>query len=61
MSEGNPYGIEENLIFSFPCRSKGDGNWEIMPDLELNPFLKERLKVTERELIEEREIALKRS
>ena len=22
-SEGNPYGVKENLIFSFPCRSQG--------------------------------------
>lgn len=57
-SEGNPYGIDENLIFSFPCRSNGNGGWEIVPHLELNPFLTERLKVTEKELIEEREIAL---
>jgi malate dehydrogenase len=57
-SAGNPYGIEENLIFSFPCRSKGEGQWEIVPDLYRNPFLDTRLKATEQELIEERDIAM---
>lgn len=56
-SDGNPYGIEENLIYSFPCRSKGDGEWEIVPDLIRNDFLNQRLKATEKELIEERELA----
>ena len=54
-SNGNPYGIEEGLIFSFPCRSDGDGKIEIIPDLEFDPFLKEMIKKTEKELIEERE------
>lgn len=57
-SDGNPYGIEENLIFSFPCRSKGEGEWEIVPDLMRNDFLDKRLEATEKELIEERALAL---
>lgn len=60
-SDGNPYGIEENLVFSFPCRSKGEGDWEIVPDLIRNPFLDERLAATQQELIEERQIAFKGS
>lgn len=56
-SDGNPYGIEENLVFSFPCRSKGEGEWEIVPGLNSNPFLDERLSATQQELIEERQIA----
>lgn len=57
-SEGNPYGIDPQLIFSFPCRSKGNGQVEIVPHLKRDPFLNQRLKETEKELIEEREIAL---
>ncbi len=53
-SDGNPYGIEENLVFGFPCRSKGDGNYEIVPDLEWDFFLKEKIAVTQKELISER-------
>ena len=55
-SDSNPYGIEDNLVFSFPCRSKGDGDYEIVADVPLNDFLKRRIDLTEKELIEEREL-----
>lgn len=54
-SDGNPYGIEENLIFGFPCRSKGDGNYEIVSDLPWDYFIKEKIAVTQKELISERD------
>ncbi len=57
-SERNPYGIDENLIFSFPCRSKGNGDYEIVHDVSWNPYLKEKIKLSERELIEERQMVL---
>lgn len=53
-SRGNPYGIDENLVFSFPCRSKGMGDIEIVPDLAIDPFLKEKLSVSQQELMDER-------
>lgn len=59
-SDGNPYGIEENLIFSFPCRSKGDGEYEIIADVSWNDFLKEKMAATETELKEEREFVLQK-
>jgi malate dehydrogenase len=52
-STGNPYGIRDNLIFSFPCRTNHHLEVEIVPDLSLPPALKKRLDATERELIEE--------
>ncbi len=55
-SKGNPYGIDERLYFSFPCRSKGDGHAEIVHGVEIDAFLKEKIAITERELIEEREL-----
>lgn len=55
-SEGNPYGIEENIVFGFPCRSKGDGDWEFVTDLNLDIFIREKLAVTQKELIEERSL-----
>jgi malate dehydrogenase len=57
-SDKNPYGIEENLIFSFPCRSKGNGDYEIVPNVHWNDFLKKKIELTKKELIEEREIVL---
>ncbi|NQZ58461.1 MAG: malate dehydrogenase [Lentisphaeraceae bacterium] len=55
-SDGNPYGIEDGLIFSFPCRSNGDGNWEIVPGFEFDEFLAEKVKATEAELKSEKEV-----
>ena len=53
-SDGS-YGIPEGLIFSFPLRSKGDGDYEIVQGLELNDFSKEKIKATREELEMERD------
>lgn len=55
VSDGNPYGIEDNLIFSFPCRWNEKGMCTIIPGLEDNAFLAEKIKASERELLEERD------
>ena len=52
-SDGS-YGIEEGLIYSFPCVCK-DGDWEIVQGVELNDFSKEKMAATEIELKEERD------
>lgn len=51
-SDGS-YGIEEGLIYSFPCTCKG-GDWEIVQGLEINSFSKARMQASEDELKEER-------
>jgi malate dehydrogenase len=53
-SKGNPYGIDEDLVFSFPCQTIGSGDVEIVPKLSLDPILKEKIAITQKELIEER-------
>lgn len=53
-SKGNPYGIDENLIFSFPCRSDGDGSYKIVEGLTWTGFLHKKIKLSEQELLEER-------
>lgn len=55
-SDGNPYGIKKNLIFSFPCRSTGNGDYTIVPGLVWDDFLLEKIRLTEKELLEEREL-----
>jgi malate dehydrogenase len=52
-SDGS-YGIEEGLIYSFPCVCKG-GDWEIVQGLDINEFSVEKMKATETELREERD------
>ncbi len=53
--ENNPYGIAPNIVFSFPCSSHGKGDIEIVPGLKITPFLKEKIAITQKELIEERD------
>ena len=55
-SDNNPYGIEDNLIFSFPCRSTGNGDYQIVEDVLWDDFLQNKMKETAQELIEEREM-----
>jgi malate dehydrogenase len=52
-SDGS-YGVQEGLISSFPVRCAG-GAWEIVEDLELPAFSRERIDKTVAELDEERE------
>ena len=53
-SDGS-YGIPEGLIFSFPLRSKGDGDYEIVQGLEQNDFSKGKIQATREELEMERD------
>jgi malate dehydrogenase len=55
-SDGNPYGLPEGLIFSFPCRSNGDGTYEIVPGFELDEHLTTGVAATVAELENEREV-----
>lgn len=52
-SDGS-YGIQEGLIYSFPCVCK-DGDWEIVQGLEISDFSREKMTATETELAEERD------
>eukprot|EP00252_Welwitschia_mirabilis_P000287 TRINITY_DN1031_c0_g1_i1.p1 TRINITY_DN1031_c0_g1~~TRINITY_DN1031_c0_g1_i1.p1 ORF type:complete len:446 (-),score=114.74 TRINITY_DN1031_c0_g1_i1:543-1880(-) len=53
-STGNPYGIADDLVFSMPCRSKGDGDYELVADVIIDGYLRERIKKTEAELLAEK-------
>ncbi|MFZ5602108.1 MAG: malate dehydrogenase [Pseudomonadota bacterium] len=52
-SDGS-YGIDKGLIYSFPCVCK-NGDWEIVQGLDISEFSREKMKVTEKELQEERD------
>lgn len=55
-SDGNSYGIQKGLIFSFPCRSRGNGKIEIVKNVFWDDFLKKKIILSEKELLEEREL-----
>jgi malate dehydrogenase len=52
-SDGS-YGIQEGLIYSYPCTCK-DGDWSIVQGLEINDFSRAKMTATEQELAEERD------
>jgi malate dehydrogenase len=52
-SDGS-YGITEGIMYSFPVTCS-DGSYHIVQDLEINEFSRERMQLTEKELVEERE------
>lgn len=56
LSDGNSYGIHEGIVFSFPCRSHGNGKIEIVKNVPWDDFLKKKIALTEKELLEEREL-----
>ena len=47
------YGIEPGIVYSYPVRCSG-GNYEIVQDLDISDFSRERMNATEGELREER-------
>ena len=56
LSQG-AYPIAPGILFGFPIRTKTDGAWEIVEGLEIDAFAREKIKITESELLEERATA----
>jgi malate dehydrogenase len=52
-STGNPYGVADGLMYSFPVTCSG-GKWTIVKDLPIGDFSQEKMKATEAELMEEK-------
>ena len=50
------YGVAEGLIFSFPVRCDGEGNYEVVEGIELNDFARQKIETTEQQLLDEREV-----
>ena len=54
-SAGNPYGIDEDLIYSFPVTCN-QGEWNLVENLDISEFSRSYMMHTEKELIAERKI-----
>jgi malate dehydrogenase len=54
-SDGS-YGTQEGLITSFPVRADGKGCWEIVQDVPVNDFSREKIDASVNELAEERDM-----
>jgi len=55
ITDGNPYGIAEGIVFSMPCRSKGDGGYEVCDDFIIDDWLRSKIRASEDELLKERD------
>lgn len=51
-SDGS-YGIEKGIFYSFPCTTK-DGEYQIVTDYKVTEDIKELMKASEKELVEEK-------
>mmetsp|Transcript_30005 Transcript_30005/g.48884 ORF Transcript_30005/g.48884 Transcript_30005/m.48884 type:complete len:368 (-) Transcript_30005:66-1169(-) len=55
-SAGNPYGLDDDILYSFPVTCDA-GNWRIVK-LPVSTQSRQRMKKTEQELVQERQTAL---
>lgn len=46
------YGVKEGIVFSFPCECR-NGEWFVKEGLQLSEFSRNKLRITEEELLEE--------
>jgi len=53
VSDGS-YGVPEGLVFSYPLRSRGGGEYEIVQGLELSDYARRKLQLSWEELLEEK-------
>ena len=53
-SDGS-YGVTRGLIFSYPLRSSGNGDYEVVQGIELDEFSQQKIQATREELEMERE------
>ena len=47
------YGISKGIIYSFPCTCS-NGEWSIVENLQVNKFSNDKMRLTEKELQEEK-------
>lgn len=52
-SAANTYGIDKDIIYSFPIVCE-NGQWREIEGLEISDFSRERMQVTEKELLDEK-------
>ena len=56
LSKGE-YGVTPGIMFGYPIRTLANGSWEIVSGLTVDTFSREKISLTENELLEERTMA----
>lgn len=54
-SDGESYQVPKGLVFSFPVRSNGKGQIEVVKNLPISAYCQSKLDITIKELLSERE------
>jgi malate dehydrogenase len=49
------YGVPAGLVFGYPCRADGKGNFRVIDGLKLDAFGQTKFEATLKELLEERD------
>jgi malate dehydrogenase len=57
VTDGNTYGISKDIVYSFPCTCV-KGEWTVVKNLSVSAKIRDQMKKSERELVEERSEAL---
>jgi len=57
ITDGSQYGIAAGICYSFPTECR-NGDWTVVKGLELNAYDKELITKSEKELLDERKMAL---
>eukprot|EP00062_Callorhinchus_milii_P026343 gi/632988337/ref/XP_007883055.1/ PREDICTED: malate dehydrogenase, cytoplasmic-like [Callorhinchus milii] len=57
ISNGNSYGVAEDLIYSFPVTIQNK-TWKLVQDLAISDFSKQKMKLCTEEIVDERNQAL---
>jgi len=58
MPEESHYGITNEICYSYPCQVDQNGNWKIVDGLAINKFSADKMKKNEKELLDEKKMAL---
>lgn len=57
MSDGTLYSVPEGIVYSFPVTIKPGGEVTVVQGRQISDFAREKMDVTTKELLEERDIA----
>ena len=58
LSDGTHYGIPAGVVYSLPVRIHPDHSWEVVTGLEVSDFAREKMELSAKELLEERDTAV---
>ncbi len=57
VSDGTLYEIQEGIVYSFPVTIQAGGKVNVVKGLPISDFARQKMDITAKELLEEREVA----